>query len=107
MSLQVRYKPKERSHRFSVYNNKTKRVLPVITPKQSGDELVDINQIRVSFEPESKRNYTLNSFGNFIRHSRGAQIYNTSLTKPKGGKKNKNTKKHKSRKNRTKRRKRF
>ena len=104
MSLERRSKPKpERRDRLSVFKTHTNRVLPLLN---DSDERVDINQIRISFEPEPKRQITLKSVGNFLRHSRGSQIHNKATSsRHNGGKKIKNTKKHKSRKNRTKRKK--
>jgi len=103
MSLSRRSKP-ERKHKTSyiIPYKKTSSVVPLAN---RNNEDIDVNQIRLSFQPDRK--FTLKSLGNYLRHTRGSQIHNqnTNAFKPHGGKKNKNTKKHKSRKNRTKRRK--
>ena len=104
MFLSLRNKP-ERKHKISYIikpHKKTSSVVPVVN---HNNEDIDVNQIRLSFQPDRK--FTLKSLGNYLRHTRGSQIYNQSATriKPHGGKNNKKTEKRKSRKNRTKRRK--
>ena len=108
MSLHIRSKP-ERKHKasFIIPYKKTSSVVPIANNNHNGsnNEYIDVNQIRLSFQPDRK--FTLKSLGNYLRHTRGSQIHNQSATriKPRGGKKNKKTEKRKSRKNRTKRRK--
>ena len=107
MSLNLRYKATpSRKGRFSVFKTKTNRVLPAIN--EDYDDNVDINQIRISLEPEPERKINLRSLGNYIRHTKGSQIYTLRSNSNRArGVNNKTTKKHKSKKNRTKHRKRF
>jgi len=107
MLLSIRNKP-ERKHKISYIfkpHKKTSSVVPLANHNNHNNEDIDVNQIRLSFQPDRK--FTLKSLGNYLRHTRGSQIHNQTAKSSKhyGGKKNKNTKKHKSRKNRTKRRK--
>ena len=106
-SLQRRYKATpSRKGRFSVFKTNRNRVLPVIN--EDYDNSVDISQVRLSLNEEPERKINIRSLGNYIRHTKGAQIYtlrsNSNIAR---GINNKKTKKHKSKKNKTKHRKRF
>ena len=98
MSLQRRYKATpSRKGRFSVFKTRTNKVLPIINDNDNNYDTVDINEIRFDLEPERKIN--LRSLGNYIRHTKGAQIYtlrsNSNIAR---GINKKKTKKHKSKK---------
>ena len=109
MFLKLRYKATpSRKGRFSVFKTRTNKVLPIINYNDNNYDTVDINEIR--FDLEQDRKITLKSLGDYLRHTKGAQIYTLKSNSNRGrGVKNKKTKtkKHKSKKNRTKRSKRF